>query len=112
MKPIHATILASLCFGSFVVAEEAPKPPAPAPVRAFIDDEAPGWRSLGKDDFTRVNSADDTWTWKEDGLHCTGQPVSVIRTAKQFTNFEMVVEWSHQKPAGNSGVFEIGRAHV
>jgi hypothetical protein len=74
-------------------------------VRASIDDEAPGWRSLGKEDFGRVNSADDTWTWKEDGLHCTGQPVSVIRTAKQYTNFEMVVEWSHQKPAGNSGVF-------
>jgi hypothetical protein len=31
--------------------------------------------------------------------------VSVIRTTKQFTNFELVVEWSHQKAAGNSGVF-------
>jgi len=71
----------------------------------LIDDEAPGWRSLEKGDFTRVNSSDDTWTWKADGLHCTGQPVSVIRTVNIFTNFEMVVEWSHQKFGGNSGVF-------
>lgn len=105
MKAIIAAVLVSLC-SSVLVAQDAPLPPAPAGVlRPFIDDEAPGWKSLGKEDFERVNSAEDTWTWKEDGLHCTGKPVSVIRTAKQFKNFEMVVEWSHQKPAGNSGVF-------
>lgn len=73
--------------------------------RAFIDDEAPGWRALGPGDFAKVNSADDTWSWHEDGLRCTGQPVSVLRTAKEYGNVEMVVEWSHQKSAGNSGVF-------
>ncbi len=75
------------------------------PVRAFIDDEQPGWRSLGENDFAKVNSADNTWSWTNGVLHCTGQPISVLRTEKQFKNFEMVVEWSHQKPAGNSGVF-------
>jgi hypothetical protein len=29
----------------------------------------------------------------------------VLRTANAYTNFEMVIEWSHQKPGGNSGVF-------
>ena len=29
----------------------------------------------------------------------------VLRTTQTYENFEMVVEWSHQKPAGNSGVF-------
>jgi Domain of Unknown Function (DUF1080) len=77
----------------------------PATVRAFIDDEAPGWRSLTAADFTKVNSADDTWSWKDGVLHCTGQPVSVQRTTKEFGNFEMVVEWMHEKAAGNSGVF-------
>lgn len=77
-----------------------------APVRAVIDDTQPGWRDLTKEDFTKVNSADDTWTWKEGGLLvCTGKPVSVMRTVKEYKNFEMVVEWCHQKPAGNSGVF-------
>jgi len=74
-------------------------------VRAFIDDEAPGWRSLTATDFTKVNSADDTWSWKDDVLYCTGKPVSVQCTTKEFDNFEMVVEWMHEKAEGNSGVF-------
>lgn len=78
---------------------------AAEPLRAFIDDSQPGFRDLAAADFTKVNSADDTWTWKDGVLHCSGQPVSVMRTVKQFRNFELVVEWSHQKPAGNSGVF-------
>lgn len=91
-------------FSQLSAAEPAPAAVSAA-VRACIDDTAPGWRSLGESDFARVNSAPDTWSWHADGLHCTGQPVSVLRTANVFTNFEMVVEWSHQKAAGNSGIF-------
>ena len=83
----------------------ADEPAAGAAVRAFIDDEAPGWRALSEADFTKVNSADETWSWKDGVLYCTGQPVSVQRTSQQFGNFEIVVEWMHEKPAGNSGVF-------
>ncbi len=78
---------------------------AQKPVRAKVDDEAPGWKSLGKDDFAHVNSAPDTWQWREGVLHCTGMPVSVLRTAKEYQNMELVVEWMHEKSAGNSGVF-------
>ena len=84
-----------------IVAQSTP----PAEVRAFMDDQQPGWRALTMEDFTKVNSAEETWTWVDGVLHCTGQPVSVMRTIKQYRNFEMVVEWSHQKSAGNSGVF-------
>jgi hypothetical protein len=104
MKLALATAVATLLAAGLAVAQDTPKPAA-TPVRACVDDEAPGWRSLGKEDFARVNSAEDTWTWQADGLHCTGQPVSVLRTANLFTNFEMVVEWSHLKAGGNSGVF-------
>lgn len=83
----------------------APLLRADEPVRAFIDDTQPGFRDLAAADFAKVNSADDTWSWKGKELQCTGQPVSVLRTVKEYRNFEMVVEWSHQKPAGNSGVF-------
>ena len=38
-------------------------------------------------------------------LHCTGQPVGVIRPKKIYTNFELVVEWRHLRSGGNSGVF-------
>jgi hypothetical protein len=73
--------------------------------RAFIDGEGPGWRQLTGDDFTNVNCADDTWTWKDGVAHCTGEPVGVIRTKKTFANFELVATWRHLKPAGNSGIF-------
>ncbi|MCM2372292.1 family 16 glycoside hydrolase [Aporhodopirellula aestuarii] len=74
-------------------------------VRAVMDDTQPGWRSLTEEDFVHVNSAEDTWNWVDGVLHCTGKPVSVLRTAKQVKNFELVVEWMHEKPAGNSGCF-------
>ena len=73
--------------------------------RAFIDGTEAGWRALTEDDFTQVNSAEDTWTWDQETLHCTGTPVSVIRTKKQLTNFELVCEWMHLRNAGNSGIF-------
>jgi hypothetical protein len=73
--------------------------------RPFIDDTAPGFRALTETDFAKVNSSADTWTWRDGVLQCTGRPVSVIRTAKEYRNFELVVEWMHEKPAGNSGVF-------
>lgn len=70
-----------------------------------IDTEAPGWRALGAEDFKPVNSGEDTWTWKGGEVYCTGEPLSVLRTDKEYQNFEMVLEWMHEKPAGNSGVF-------
>lgn len=73
--------------------------------KAFIDGLAPGWRALGRADFTQVNCAPDTWTWSESGVHCTGQPVGVIRSIRPYTNFELVVEWRHLRAGGNSGVF-------
>jgi hypothetical protein len=72
---------------------------------ALMNGEGPGWRDLKVEDFAAVNSAPDTWTWQADGLHCTGLPISVLRTAKEYGNVEMVVEWCHQKSGGNSGVF-------
>lgn len=93
-------LLPLFCVASFALSAAETTPP-----RATIDGTGPGWRTLGADDFKPVNSAAETWTWRDDGLHCTGQPVSVLRTAKEFVNFEMVVEWMHLKSAGNSGVF-------
>ncbi|MBY0232015.1 MAG: DUF1080 domain-containing protein [Gemmataceae bacterium] len=79
--------------------------PAPAP-KAFIDGTGPGWKALGGDDFEMVNGDKDTWAWKEDGsVHCTGKPVGVTKSKKTYTNFELVLEWRHEKRSGNSGVF-------
>jgi hypothetical protein len=73
--------------------------------RAYIDGTEPGWRTLGPDDFAGVNGDADTWAWEGDLLRSTGLPIGVMRTRDTFTNFELVIEWRHLKPAGNSGVF-------
>jgi hypothetical protein len=73
--------------------------------QAVMDDHAPGWRPLTAADFAPVNSDESTWTWKDGELHCTGQPISVLRSAKPVRNLEIVVEWMHENPGGNSGVF-------
>ena len=73
--------------------------------RAFIDGVGPGWETLDEDDFVRVNGDENTMTWSEGECLCSGTPIGVTRTVKKYKNFEMVIRWSHQKDAGNSGVF-------
>ena len=92
--------LATLALAAVVVGQSPPPTP-----KAFIDGTGPGWRTLGAADFTNVNCASNTWTWKDAGVHCTGEPIGVIRSTQMVTNLEMVVEWRHLKSAGNSGVF-------
>ena len=73
--------------------------------KAFVDGTGLGWRKLGEKDFVNVNCDKDTWTWKNDAVHCTGTPTGVTRTKTQYTNFELVVQWQHLKSGGNSGIF-------
>ena len=73
--------------------------------KAFIDGSGPGWRLLTGADFENVNCDDDTWTWKDDAVQCTGQPVGVTRSKKMYTNFELVAQWRHLRSGGNSGIF-------
>lgn len=53
----------------------------------------------------QVNTEQDTWKVEGDILKCTGLPIGVIRSEKEYENFIMHVEWSHQEAGGNSGVF-------
>ena len=73
--------------------------------KATIDGTGPGWRILWETDFENVNCATDTWSFADGVIHCTGQPVGVMKTKEPVTNFELVVEWRHLKSGGNSGVF-------
>lgn len=73
--------------------------------KAYLDGTGSGWVALMETDFVNVNCQPDTWKWQEGLIHCTGQPVGVIRSAKPYTNFELVLQWRHLRPAGNSGVF-------
>jgi len=73
--------------------------------KAFIDGTGPGWVGLGETDCVNVNCDPDTWSWKDGVIHCTGKPVGVLRTIKEYTNFELVAQWKHLQNAGNSGIF-------
>lgn len=75
------------------------------PVLPVVDSTAAGFREMVEADFVNVNGADDTWKWEDGVLHCSGEPLGVLRTKREFTNFELMLEWKHLKPAGNSGVF-------
>jgi hypothetical protein len=77
----------------------------PALPKAFIDGTGLGWKSLGEPDFAPVNGAKDTWSFKHGIIHCTGKPNGVMRTQKQYTNFELVAQWQHLESGGNSGIF-------
>jgi len=79
---------------------------------AFIDGAGPGFRQLGEQDFAPVNSAADTWSWRDGVLYCTGRPTSVLRTAELYSNFEVSIEWNHRQHGGNSGMFIWADADV
>jgi hypothetical protein len=102
-----ATLLFAAAVGAaswFTVAGHAADEVGSLPA-ATIDGTGPSWRELGESDFVMVNGDEDTWTWKDGGVHCKGTPVGVTRSKTPLTNFELVAEWRHLKPAGNSGIF-------
>ncbi len=61
----------------------------------------------GKDltGWVNVNTDEDTWSVRDGLLVCTGNPIGVMRTEKQYENFLLHIEWRHMEPGGNSGVF-------
>jgi hypothetical protein len=55
--------------------------------------------------WVNVNTAEDTWRVKNGVLICSGHPIGVMRSEKQYENFVLHIEWMHIEPGGNSGVF-------
>src|SRR5689334_18254160 len=61
----------------------------------------------GKDftGWTNVNTDPDTWKYRDGLLICSGKPIGVMCSEKEYENFVLHVEWMHMEPGGNSGVF-------
>ncbi|QEC51868.1 uncharacterized protein DUF1080 [Anseongella ginsenosidimutans] len=55
--------------------------------------------------WINVNTNPDTWKLKKDVLVCSGEPIGVMRSEKQYENFILHVEWRHMEAGGNSGIF-------
>jgi len=58
--------------------------------------------------WVNANCAPETWSVRDGVVHCTGQPTGALRTARQYENFVLEVEWRHLSSGGNSGVFIWG----
>lgn len=76
---------------------------------AAAAEEAPKFQDLfnGRDltGWVDVNTSPTTWSVKDGLLICTGLPIGVMRSEKQYENFILHIEWRHMKEGGNSGVF-------
>lgn len=72
-------------------------PAAPGFVDLFNGRDLAGW--------VNVNTDPDTWSVRDGQLVCSGKPLGVMRSEKQYENFVLHVEWMHVEPGGNSGVF-------
>lgn len=71
--------------------------------------QEPRFRDLfnGRDltGWVNVNTAPDTWSVENGELICSGHPIGVMRSDRQYENFVLHIEWMHLEPGGNSGVF-------
>jgi hypothetical protein len=63
----------------------------------FSADSLQGW--------VRTNTPEETWSFQDGMLVCSGKPIGEIRTEKMYQNFVMELEWRHMVPGGNAGIF-------
>jgi len=105
MKKLSAIgLVALVVIAGYAVTNRAAPPADHDPAARLLQ-----WRDLfnGKDltGWVDVNTAPDTWSVRDGLLVCSGQPIGVMRTDRQYENFILQVEWRHMEPGGNSGMF-------
>jgi sialate O-acetylesterase len=71
--------------------------PSARGVELFNGRDLTGWHN--------VNCAPSTWTVADGKIVCSGVPTGILRTDKQFENFELELEWRHKVERGNAGLF-------
>ena len=68
-----------------------------------------GWSQLfnGRDlsGWVNVNCAPNTFTVRDGIIVSTGVPTGVMRTERQYENFELELEYRHMRTGGNAGLF-------
>jgi hypothetical protein len=102
---VAGAVAASARVGSASAAARQGAEPGAAPM-AFRDlfngRDLSGW--------VNVNTDAATWSVRDGLLVCTGQPIGVMRSDRQYENFILHIEWMHMEPGGNSGVFAWSNA--
>ena len=97
--------LGSLALATSTSSHAAEAATGSAATARIVADDGPDWTPWTLEQFKNVNCATNTWSMKDGVIHCTGNPVGVIRSHHSVTNLELVVEWRHLQSGGNSGIF-------
>jgi hypothetical protein len=93
-----ATIALAIALAPLATSEQAP---AATQSSQFVD------MFNGKDlsGWVNINTAEDTWKFRDGMVICSGHPIGVMCSEKQYENFILHIEWMHMEAGGNSGVF-------
>jgi Domain of Unknown Function (DUF1080) len=83
--------------------EVAPAPLSDGFVSLFDGVSLAGWTNVNC--WAGVDGKPDTWSVTNGVIHATGQPTGFLRSARQYENFVLELEWRHLRPGGNSGIF-------
>ena len=59
----------------------------------------------------RTRKAFENWTVKDGVIHCSGKGGVSLQTAKDYGNFELLVDWKIEK-GGDSGIYLRGQPQV
>lgn len=94
MQHLRAAVIVAVLGGSGAMAGAQT---APVFQDLFNGRDLTGW--------INVNTAEDTWKFRDDLLICSGRPLGVLCSEKAYENFVLHVEWRHMEAGGNSGVF-------
>jgi hypothetical protein len=79
---------------------------AAAPIASVAqDDFKPLFNGKDLSGWVNVNCAPNTFTVRDGMIICTGFPTGVLRTDRQYENFELELEWRHMRTGGNAGLF-------
>jgi hypothetical protein len=73
------------------------------PIALFNGKDLTGWTAVLADENAK---AEDVWSVQDGVLHCKGQPVGYIRTEKDYSDYELSLQWRFPEGSegGNSGV--------
>jgi hypothetical protein len=94
MKSIAAALV---LFGCGALAASRTRGADAAWVPLFNGRDLSGW--------VNINCAPNTFTVRDGMIVSTGVPTGILRTDRQYENFELELEWKHIKPQGNAGLF-------
>ena len=85
--------------------------PVAAADQTTAQSQVPQFQDLfnGKDltGWVNINTAEDTWKYRDGMLIDSGRPTGVMCSEKQYENFVLHIEWMHME-AGATPVYSCG----